>query len=186
MSQGLASFKHRLRKPPLEHPRCHHIEHNGREKAHNGINQVMRLYVHRSPAQQQIKRKQAGKQTPAAPPCHNHQNGGHADMRTGECRRRTLAYLLRAFHQIIKESVFVSRTGQQLLIVVEVIADSREYSLRYVIFADSRKIELRPCHRHEDVYQVVDEESGDYHERHFLKKVETVEEIPQCRCAAIR
>ena len=54
----------------------------------------------------------------------------------------------------------------------------REYSLRYVIFADSRKIELRPCHRHEDVYQVVDEESGDYHERHFLKKVETVEEIP--------
>lgn len=55
MSQGLASFEHRLRKPPLEHPRCHHIEHNGREKAHNGINQIMRLYVHRSPAQQQIK-----------------------------------------------------------------------------------------------------------------------------------
>ena len=138
----------------------------------------MRLYVHRSPAQQQIKRKQAGKQTPAAPPCHNHQDGGHADMRTGECRRRTLAHLLRAFHQIIKESVFISRTGQQLLVVVEVIADSREYPLRHVIPADSRKIELRPCHRHEDIYQVVDEESGDYHERHFLKKVEAVEEIP--------
>ena len=61
-------------------------------------------------------------------------------MRTGECRRRTLAYLLRAFHQIIKESVFVSRTGQQLLIVVEVIADSREYSLRYVIFADKNRM----------------------------------------------
>jgi hypothetical protein len=29
--------------------------------------------------------------------------------------------------------VFISRTGQQLLVVVEVIADSREYPLRHVI-----------------------------------------------------
>ena len=151
MSQGLASFEHRLRKPPLEHPRCHHIEHNGREKAHNGINQVMRLYVHRSPAQQQIKRKQAGKQTPAAPPCHNHQDGGHADMRAGKSRRRALTHLLRTLHQIIEETMFVSRSGKQLLIMVEIIADRRKYSSCYILLANGWKIKtvvLPPAQRY--------------------------------------
>ena len=90
--------EHRLRKPPLEHPRYRHIKNNGREKADDSINQVMRLNIHRSSAQQQIERKQASKQASAAPPCHNHQNGRNADMRTWKCGRRPFAHLLGAFH----------------------------------------------------------------------------------------
>ena len=62
--------------------------------------------------------------------------------------------------------------------MIEIIADGREYSLRHIIVADSGKIELRSCHRYENIKQVVDKESGDYHERYFLKKLKTVEEVP--------
>ena len=104
--------EHRLRKPPLEHPRYRHIKNKGREKADDSINQVMRLNIHRSSAQQQIERKQASKQASAAPPCHNHQNSGHTDMGTGESRRRTLSHLLRTLHQIVEKSMLLSRPGQ--------------------------------------------------------------------------
>ena len=148
------------------------------KKAHNGINQVMSLDIHRSPAQQQIERKQSGKQTLATPPCHNHQNGGHADMRAGKSRRRALTHLLRTLHQIIEETMFVSRPGKQLLIMVEIIADRRKYSSCYILLANGRKIKLWSCHRHEDIKQIINKEGSDYDKRDFLKKLKTIEEIP--------
>ena len=71
-------------------------------------------------------------------------------MRTGESGSGTLAYLLRTFHQVIEETMLITRTGQQFLVMIEVIADGREDTLRHVIIAYGGEVELRTRHRHED------------------------------------
>ena len=172
------SPEHRLRKPPLEHPRHQHIDAESGDEAHDGIYQVMRLDVDRGSTQQQVERQEAGEQLPAAAPRHNHQDGGHADVRAGESCRGTLAHLLGTLHQVVEEAVLVARTGKQLLVVVEVIADGRENALRHTVGTDSREVELRTGNGDEYIYKVIDEESGDDDERHLLEEVETVEEVP--------
>lgn len=55
------SLEHRLCKPPLEHPRHHHIQTKSRNKSYNRINQIVRLNVHRGTTKQYIEGKQTGK-----------------------------------------------------------------------------------------------------------------------------
>ncbi len=109
----------------------------------------MRLNIYGSPTEQHIERYKTGKQLLAATPSHNHQNSRNAYMRTGECRRRAFTHLLRAFHQTIKKSVLIARSGKQLLIIIEIITNSRENTFRYIINTNGRKIELRACNRNE-------------------------------------
>ena len=91
-------FEHRLRKPLFKHPSYHHIQQECGEKAYNSINDIMSLNIYSSSTKQHIERYQASKQLLTAPPCHNHQNGRNADMRTWKCGRRPFAHLLGAFH----------------------------------------------------------------------------------------
>ena len=140
--------EHRLRKPPLEHPRYRHIKNNGRENADDSINQVMRLNIHGSTAQQQIERKQTISQLMADSPCHNHHNGGNSNMRTRKSRSGTLSYLLGGLNQIIEKTVFVARTGKQKSMMVEIITDRGKNSGAYIIHSDDREIELRTGYRH--------------------------------------
>ena len=44
-------------------------------------------------------------------------------MRRRKGSRRTLTHLLRTLHQIIEETMLIARPRQQLLIVIEVVAD---------------------------------------------------------------
>ena len=118
----------------------------------------MRLNIYGSPTEQHIERYKTGKQLLAATPSHNHQNSRNAYMRTGECRRRAFTHLLRAFHQTIKKSVLIARSGKQLLIIIEIITNSRENTFRYIINTNGRKIELRACNRNEYINQIVNKE----------------------------
>lgn len=138
----------------------------------------MRLNVHRCTAKQQIERQQESKQPATSTPRHNHQDSGNTHMRTGESRRGTFANLLRTLYQIVEEPMIVSRSGQQLLIMVEVIPNGREHSLRHIIVPDSRKIELRTCHRNKDINQIIDKERGDQHERQLLEVLKPIDKVP--------
>ena len=42
---------------------------------------------------------------------------------------------------------------------MEIIANGRKDSLSQIHLANSRKIELRPCHRHKDIDEVVDKQN---------------------------
>ena len=138
----------------------------------------MCLDIDRSPAQQQIERKQAGKQTLAATPCHNHQYRRHSDVRTGKSSRGTLTHLLGTLHQVVEEAVLIARTGKKFLMVMEIVTDGREDTLRHMVASNGGEVELRPGNGDEDINKVIDEESGDDDERNLLEKVETIKEIP--------
>lgn len=173
-----ALTEHRLRKPPLEHPRHQHIDaERGHEPCHR-IEQIVCLDVDRGAAQQQVEGQEAGEQFPAAASSHNHQDGGHAHMRAGEGGGGTFAHLLGAFHEVVEEAVLVAGTGKQFLVVVEVVADGGEDALRHVVRTDGGEVELRTGNGDEYIYKVIDEEGGDDDERHLLEEVEAVEEVP--------
>ena len=176
---GFQRRKQWLRKPFLEHPRRNPIEQECREKAGNGVDEVVGLDVDGGRAKQEVEGKEPAEQPLAAPPGHNHQDGRDAHVRTGEGGRGTFAHLLRAFHQAVEEAVLVAGAGQQFLVVVEVIADGREDALRHLIGANGGEIELGACHRDEDIDEVVDEKRGDDDERNLLQQVVAVDEIPQ-------
>lgn len=99
-------------------------------------------------------------------------------MRTWKSRRGTFAYLLRTFHQVIKESMFISGTGQKLLMMMEIITNSRKYTLRYIIVANSRKIELRAGYRNEYIEKIIDKECGNNYKRNLLEEVEMIHKVP--------
>lgn len=138
----------------------------------------MCLDIDRSPAQQQIERKQAGKQTLAATPCHNHQYRRHSDVRTGKSSRGALTHLLGTLHQVVEEAVLIARTGKKFLMVMEIVTDGREDTSRHMVASNGGEVELRPGNGDEDINKVIDEESGDDDERNLLEKVETIKEIP--------
>ena len=165
--------------PPLEHPRRQHIHSESGSKTSKDIYHVVRLDIHRGRAEQQIERHQAPEQFPAAAPRHNHQDGGHAHVRTGESRRRPLAHLLRALHQAVEESLFKVGLGQQLLVVVEVVANRGEHARLHAVETDGREVELRTRHRHEYIEQVIHEKRGYNDERHLLEQVKPPQEVPQ-------
>lgn len=107
----------------------------------------MCLDIDRSPAQQQIERKQAGKQTLAATPCHNHQYRRHSDVRTGKSSRGALTHLLGTLHQVVEEAVLIARTGKKFLMVMEIVTDGREDTLRHMVASNGGEVELRPRQR---------------------------------------
>ena len=176
---GFQRRKQWLRKPFLEHPRRNPIEQECREKAGYGIDEIVRLDIDRGCAKQQVEGQEPAEQPLAAPPGHNHQDGRHTHVRTGEGGRGTFAYLLRAFHQAVEEAVLVARTGKKFLVVVKIIADGRKVALRHLVEADGREIELRAGHRDENIDKVVDEKRSDDDERHFLQQVVAMDEVPQ-------
>ena len=155
--------------PPLEHPRRQHIHSESGSKTSKDIYHVVRLDIHRGRTEQQIERHQAPEQFPAAAPRHNHQDGGHAHVRTGESCRRPLAHLLRALHQTVEKSLFKIGLGQQFLVVVEIIANGREVPRLHAVEAYRREIELRACYRHEDIEKVIQEKRRHNDERHLLE-----------------
>ena len=163
--------EHRLRKPSLEHPRGQDINAESRYETHDRVYQVMCLDIDRSPAQQQIERKQAGKQTLAATPCHNHQYRRHSDVRTGKSSRGALTHLLGTLHQVVEEAVLIARTGKKFLMVMEIVTDGRKDTLRHMVASNGGEVELRPGNGDEDINKVIDEESGDDDERNLLEKV---------------
>ena len=175
----MQSAEHGLRKPVLEHPRAQHIQPESRDEARNGINEVVCLDVDRSTTKQQIERHEADKEPAAAAPGHNHQNGRYTDMRRGEGGRRTLAHLLRTFHKVIEEAMFVARPRHQFPVVVEVVADGGENAVQGILHTDGREIELRTRYGHEDIDEIVKEKGGDDDERHLLQQVEAADEVPQ-------
>ena len=128
-------------KPALEHPRGEHIQSKSRDEACYSIDEVVRLNIDRSTAEQHVERQEASKKPAAATPGHNHQDGRHTDMRRREGGRRTLTHLLRTLHQIIEETMLVARPRQQLLIVIEVVADGGKDTVQHVLHADGR-----PCY----------------------------------------
>ena len=75
--------------------------------------------------------------------------------------------------------MLVARPRQQLLIVIEIIADGWKYTVQNILHADSRKIELRSCHGHEDIDEVIEEEGGDDDKGNLLQQVEAADEVPQ-------
>ena len=111
----------------------------------------MCLDIDRSTAQQQVERQEAGKETAAATPCHNHQDGGYAHVRRGEGGRGTLAHFLRVLHQAVEEALLELRPGQQFGVVVEVVADGGEDALRHVVHPYGGEVELGTGHRDEDI-----------------------------------
>ena len=175
----MQSAEHGLCKPALEHPRGEHIQSKSRDEACYSIDEVVRLNIDRSTAEQHVERQKASKKPAAATPGHNHQDGRHTDMRRREGGRRTLTHLLRTLHQIIEETMLVARPRQQLLIVIEVVADGGKDTVQHVLHADGRKVELRPCHRHKNVDEIVKEEGGDDDKRYLLQQVEAADEVPQ-------
>ena len=62
--------------------------------------------------------------------------------------------------------------------MIEVISDGRKHTLRHIIIADSREIELRTCHRNKNINQIIDKERGNQHERQLLEKFKTINKIP--------
>ena len=78
-----------------------------------------------------------------------------------------------------EEALLELRPGQQFGVVVEVVADGGKDTVQHVLHADGRKVELRPCHRHKNVDEIVKEEGGDDDKRHLLQQVEAADEVPQ-------
>ena len=62
--------------------------------------------------------------------------------------------------------------------VMEIVTDGREDTLRHMVASNGGEVELRPGNGDEDINKVIDEESGDDDERNLLEKVETIKEIP--------
>ena len=60
----------------------------------------------------------------------------------------------------MEESVAPTGCGQQLGVAAEIGADGREMAIGDGIDAYGLEVELRPCHRQEDVDGVVAEERG--------------------------
>ena len=137
----------------------------------------MRLNVYRSTAQQDIERSQHISQFMIDTPGHNHHNGRDTHVRTRESRRRTFPYFLRSFYQIVEKAVFITRTRNQVIVRIEISTDSRKITGIYLIHPNGRKIELRTCHRNQDIEQVVDKERSNQHKTDFLEPFETVQEI---------
>ena len=137
----------------------------------------MCLDVDRGTTQQDVEGQQDVCQLPAYPPRHNHHDGRDAHVRTGESRRRTLAHLLRGFYQIEEKAVVESRSGYQVIVLVEIIADRREVAGIHLVHADGGEVELRTCHGQHDIDEIIDEKRGDQHETDFLEPLETFHEI---------
>ena len=137
----------------------------------------MRLNVHRSTAQQNIKRSQYVSQSVTDTPSHYHHNGRDTHVRTRESCRRTFSHFLRSFYQIIEKAVFITRTRNQVIVRIKISTDSRKIAGIHLIHPNGRKIELRSCHRNQDIKQVVNKEGCHQHETDFLKPLETVQEI---------
>lgn len=166
----MASAEHWLLEPAFIHPRRQNVKSEGRNKARYGIDQVVSLNVYRRTAQKHVERHQTREKPTAATPRHNHQNGRNAYMRRRESGGRTFANPLRALYEVIEKAMFVARTGQQLLIVIEIVANSRKNSLKGIVHTDSRKIELRPCYRHKNVEEIVKEKGRNDDERYFSNR----------------
>ena len=89
----------------------------------------MGLDIDRGTAEQQVEGQQQGEEALAASPGHDHQDGTHAHVGGGESGSRTFAHLLRVLHQVVEEALGIARTREQLLVVVEVVADGGEVTL---------------------------------------------------------
>ncbi len=100
-------LKHRLGKPLLEHLCNEYVQRECGEEAHDGVYQVVRLYIYGSKAEQNIEWKKNGEQFLASAPGHDHQYSRYTDVGTGECGGGALAYLLGAFDEVIEESAIV-------------------------------------------------------------------------------
>ena len=144
-------LEHRHGKPPFIHLRHQYVEHEGSDEPCHGIDQVVRLNVDRSAAQQDVERQQERKELAAASPRHDHQQRRNTHVRTRKSRRRPFAHLLRPLNEVVKETMIVSRSGQQLLMVIEVVAYRGEVSLCHILQPDGRKVILGPCNRHKDI-----------------------------------
>ena len=154
-------LERRRDEPALVHQRGKLVDEERREKAYEGIDEIMRLDIDRSATQQDVKRQQDVRQPLAYAPRHNHHNGGYAHVRAGESRRRALAHLLRSLNQIEEETLVETRAGYQIVVRIEIIADGGEIARVHLIHADSGEIELRARHGQHDVDKVIDEERGD-------------------------
>ena len=68
-------------------------------------------------------------------------------------------------------------TGQQNIIIIEIITDSREMLRHHIVHSDSREIELRTGNRNQYINKIIDKKRSDQHKRNLFKPLKTKQEI---------
>ena len=63
--------------------------------------------------------------------------------------------------------------------IIEIVTDGRKNSLSHIIKSDSRKIELRACHRDKDIKQIIYKERSNQYKGHLFEPFEPINEIKQ-------
>ena len=153
------------------------VDKDGREPSAKDVDQVVGLDVDGGSAEKHVEGGQKIAELLVDTPGHDHQDGGDAYMRAGKSGGRALAYFLRGFYKLVEEAVVEIGTGQQDVVVVEVVADGGKMAGHDLVHADGGEVELRACHGHKDVDEVVDEKRGDQHKGDFLEPLEPEYEV---------
>ena len=69
---------------------------------------------------------------------------------------RAFPHFLWGLYQIKEETMIKTGTGQQNIIIIEIITDSREMLRHHIVHSDSREIELRTGNRNQYINKIID------------------------------
>jgi len=137
----------------------------------------VRLNIDGGTAKQEVEGEHAPHEPAVGFACQDHQDGGHAHMRTGEGGRGTLARGLCRLYQTEEESVDGIGVGHQFGVVEEVVAHLGEMSGRGLHRGDGVEIELGSRDGQEYIYEVIDEEGAEDDETRAHKPFVTGKEV---------
>ena len=138
----------------------------------------MGLDVYRGEAQEKIDGQQdIEKLAVAAMPYQEHAHCAHSGVTAGEGCCRTFSRRLGVFHELVEDSVGVSRGRKAVLVMAEVIAHGGKDAFSDVSQSNGMVIKSGPHHGNEQENGEIDEKRGQYDSGASLKLPIALEEI---------
>jgi len=155
-------------------------DNDARHPAAQNVDDIMSLDIDGGEAHQNEQRQHAIEQLPVlTAPGQDHEDGGHADMTTGEGCRRLFARFMGTGHTLIEKALGIAWNGERLVVSSKVVADIGERAVGNVVETSSQVIILRSCDGQEDKDDIIDEERRKDDELRTVELLIAAEEIEQ-------